>query len=56
MTAFTIILFIAYLVILIYIGIFVHFLRIAMDLEDRFYKLIGYGFSVCFIFQVFLMC
>ena len=40
--------------ILIYIGIFVHFLRIAMDLEDRFYKLIGYGFSVCFIFQVFL--
>ena len=40
--------------ILIYIGIFVHFLRIAMDVEDRFYKLIGYGFSVCFIFQVFL--
>jgi len=40
--------------ILIYIGIFVHFLRIAMDVEDRFYKLIGYGFSICFIFQVFL--
>ena len=40
--------------ILIYIGIFIHFLRIAMDVEDRFYKLIGYGFSISFIFQVFL--
>lgn len=40
--------------ILIYLGIFVHFLKIAMDVKGRFYKLVGYGFSVCFIFQVLL--
>lgn len=33
---------------------FVHFLQIAMDVKDRFYKLVAYGFSICFIFQVFL--
>lgn len=25
-----------------------------MDVKGRFYKLVGYGFSVCFIFQVLL--
>lgn len=46
--------FFAICLILIYLGIFVHFLMIAMDVEERFYKLVAYGFSICFIFQVFL--
>ena len=40
--------------ILIYLGIFVHFLKIAMDVRGRFYKLVGDGLSICFIFQVLL--
>lgn len=40
--------------ILIYLGVFIHFIKIAMDVRGRFYKLIAYGFSICFIFQVFL--
>lgn len=40
--------------IFIYLGVFVHFLQIAMDVKGRFYKLVAYGFSICFIFQVFL--
>lgn len=40
--------------ILIYLGVFVHFLKIAMDVTDRFYKLLGFGFSISFILQVFL--
>ncbi len=40
--------------ILIYLGVFIHFLHIAMDVQGRFYKLVAYGFSICFIFQVFL--
>lgn len=40
--------------ILIYLGVFIHFLKIAMDVRGRFYKLLAYGFSICFIFQVFL--
>lgn len=46
--------FFAICLILIYLGVFVHFLKIAMDVEGRFYKLVAYGFSMCFIFQVFL--
>lgn len=46
--------FFAICLILIYLGVFVHFLQIAMDVKDRFYKLVAYGFSICFIFQVFL--
>ena len=46
--------FFAICLILIYLGVFVHFLRIAMDVQGRFYKLVAYGFSICFIFQVFL--
>ncbi|MCD8019063.1 MAG: FtsW/RodA/SpoVE family cell cycle protein [Clostridiales bacterium] len=46
--------FFALCLILIYLGIFVHFLKIAMDVKGRFYKLVAYGFSICFIFQVFL--
>ncbi|MBQ9157205.1 MAG: FtsW/RodA/SpoVE family cell cycle protein [Eubacterium sp.] len=46
--------FFAICLILIYLGLFIHFLKIAMDVEGRFYKLVAYGFSICFIFQVFL--
>lgn len=46
--------FFAICLILIYLGVFVHFLQIAMDVKGRFYKLVAYGFSICFIFQVFL--
>ena len=46
--------FFAICLILIYLGVFIHFLKIAMDVEGRFYKLVAYGFSICFIFQVFL--
>lgn len=46
--------FFAMCLILIYLGVFVHFLKIAMDVQGRFYKLVAYGFSICFIFQVFL--
>ncbi|MDO5146854.1 MAG: FtsW/RodA/SpoVE family cell cycle protein [Eubacteriales bacterium] len=46
--------FFAICLILIYLGVFIHFLKIAMDIQGRFYKLVAYGFSICFIFQVFL--
>ena len=46
--------FFAICLIFIYLGVFVHFLQIAMDVKGRFYKLVAYGFSICFIFQVFL--
>jgi len=41
-------------IVFVYLGIFLHFVIIAMDVEDKFYKLLAYGFSVCFIMQVFL--
>lgn len=40
--------------IVIYLAIFVHFLTIAMDVQNRFYKLLAYGFSITFILQVLL--
>ncbi len=46
--------FFAICLIFIYLGIFVHFLQIAMDVPGRFYKLTAYGFAICFLFQVFL--
>jgi cell division protein FtsW (lipid II flippase) len=46
--------FFALCLIVIYLGVFVHFMKIAMDVKGRFYKLVAYGFSICFIFQVFL--
>lgn len=46
--------FFALCLIAIYLGLFIHFIKIAMDVRGRFYKLVGYGFSICFIFQVFL--
>ncbi|MDO4976532.1 MAG: FtsW/RodA/SpoVE family cell cycle protein [Eubacteriales bacterium] len=41
-------------ILFVYIGIFVHFITIAMDVKDKFYKLLAFGFSICFLFQVFL--
>ncbi|MBR5047441.1 MAG: FtsW/RodA/SpoVE family cell cycle protein, partial [Eubacterium sp.] len=41
-------------ILFVYIGIFLHFIMIAMDVEETFYKLLAYGFSVCFLTQVFL--
>ena len=38
----------------VYLSIFIHFIMIAMDVEERFYKLLAYGISVSFIMQVFL--
>lgn len=46
--------FFAICLIAIYLGVFIHFMKIAMDVRRRFYKLVAYGFSICFIFQVFL--
>ena len=46
--------FFAICLILIYLSVFLHFITIATDSEDRFYKLLAYGFSMTFIFQVFL--
>ncbi len=46
--------FFAICLIMIYLGVFIHFLKIALDVEERFYKLVAYGFSICFILQVFL--
>ncbi len=40
--------------ILIYLCVFGHFLTIAWDAENRFYKLLAYGFSMSFIIQVLL--
>ncbi len=46
--------FFAICLILIYLSLFLHFITIATDSVDRFYKLLAYGFSMTFIFQVFL--
>ncbi len=41
-------------IVLVYISTFIHFLTIATDVEGKFYKLIAFGFSICFVIQVFL--
>lgn len=41
-------------IILIYISSFMMMINIALALEDRFYRLLSIGFSVMFVFQVFL--
>lgn len=41
-------------ILFVYLGIFLHFIKIAMDVDGKFYKLLAYGFSICFIMQVFL--
>lgn len=44
----------AFCIILIYLSCYVMFLNIAMQLHDRFYKLVALGLGTCFIFQSFL--
>lgn len=40
--------------ILICVSVYIMFLNIAMQLHDRFYKLVALGLGTCYIFQVFL--
>lgn len=40
--------------ILICVSVYIMFLNIAMQLYDRFYKLVALGIGTCYIFQVFL--
>lgn len=41
-------------IILIFLSCYVMFLNIAMEIRNRFYKLIALGLGTCYIFQVFL--
>ena len=41
-------------IILIFLSCYVMFLNIAMQLHNRFYKLVALGLGTCFIFQSFL--
>lgn len=41
-------------IILIYASCFVMFINMALELEDRFYRLVAIGFAVMFVFQVIL--
>ena len=40
--------------ILICVSVYIMFLNIAMQLRDKFYKLVALGLGTCYIFQVFL--
>lgn len=40
--------------IMIYISVFIEFLRVCLDNRRRFFKFISLGLGVCFIFQTFL--
>ena len=40
--------------VLICVSCYVMFLNIAMEIRDRFYKLVALGLGTCYIFQVFL--
>lgn len=40
--------------VLIFLSCYIMFLNIAMQLKDRFYKLVALGLGTCYIFQVFL--
>lgn len=39
---------------LMYISCFIYFINISMKIRDPFYKNVAFGFTICFIFQVFL--
>ena len=39
---------------LMYLSIFIYFINISMKIRDPFYKNVAFGFTVCFIFQIFL--
>ncbi len=40
--------------ILMYISCFIYFINISMKIRDTFYKNVAFGFTICFIFQIFL--
>lgn len=39
---------------LMYISCFIYFINISMKIRDPFYKNVAFGFTICFIFQIFL--
>ncbi|MBP3326401.1 MAG: FtsW/RodA/SpoVE family cell cycle protein [Coprococcus sp.] len=39
---------------LMYISCFIYFINISMKIRNTFYKNVAFGFTICFIFQVFL--
>ena len=40
--------------ILMYLSCFIYFINISMKIRDTFYKNVAFGFTICFIFQIFL--
>ncbi len=39
---------------LMYISCFIYFINISMKIRNTFYKNVAFGFTICFIFQVFI--
>lgn len=39
---------------LMYLSCFIYFINISMKIRDTFYKNVAFGFTICFIFQIFL--
>lgn len=39
---------------LMYLSCFIYFINISMKIRDIFYKNVAFGFTICFIFQIFL--
>ena len=39
---------------LMYLSCFIYFINISMKVRDAFYKNVAFGFTICFIFQIFL--
>lgn len=39
---------------LMYLSCFIYFINISMKIRDSFYKNVAFGFTICFIFQIFL--
>ena len=37
-----------------YLSCFIYFINISMKIRDAFYKNVAFGFTICFIFQIFL--
>lgn len=39
---------------LMYLSCFIYFINISMKIRDAFYKNVAFGFTICFVFQIFL--
>lgn len=39
---------------LMYLSCFIYFINISMKIRDSFYKNVAFGFTICFVFQIFL--